>query len=322
MDLIDRYLSAVRWNLPRAAKADDILAELRDLIASRIEDREESLGRALSGAEISAVLRDFGHPLVVAARYGTQQSLIGPDLFPFYWFSLKIVLALTLVLLVLSGAAGILFEGHPVRSLAHAFDGAWWSLLGNAGLVTLIFAVIERTGWLTDHLKRWSPEHLPDLRDFQLKTKPKSAWEAGFEIVFGVGFLLWWAGLIPLPIAWSNVKGLVLTPDPIWIAMWWPILALMIARLAFNLVQWLRPRWKAVRIVLNLATTAGAVATLVLIYQTGHWITASSATLPAARVAEIERSANLGIHYAIIVVGVIWIFQCAKEVWVVTMARR
>src|SRR3569623_1476519 len=101
--------------------------------------------------------------------------------------------------------------------------------------------------------------------------------------------------------------------------MWWPILALMIARLAFNLVQWLRPRWKAVRIVLNLATTAGAVAMLVLIYQTGHWITTNSATLPAARVAEIERSANLGIHYAIIVVGVIWIFQCAKEVWVVAL---
>ena len=322
MDLIDRYLNAVRWNLPRAAKSDDILAELRDLIASRIEDREESLGRPLSDAEISAVLRDFGHPLVVAARYGTQQWLIGPDVFPFYWFSLKIVLALTLLLLVLSGAAGVLFEGHPVQSLAHAFAGAWWSLLGNAGLVTLIFAVIERTGWLADHLNRWSPEQLPDLRDFQPRTKRKSAWEAGFEIVFAVGFILWWAGLIPLPIAWSNAKGLVLAPDPIWSAMWWPILALMIARLAFNLVQWLRPRWKAARVGLNLATTAGAVATLVLIYQAGHWITASSATLPAARVAEIERSANLGIHYAIIVVGVIWIFQCAKDVWVATMARR
>jgi hypothetical protein len=58
----------IRWNLPRAAKADDIAAELRDVIASRIEDREESLGRPLAEKEVSALLREFGHPLVVAAR--------------------------------------------------------------------------------------------------------------------------------------------------------------------------------------------------------------------------------------------------------------
>ena len=46
MDLIDRYLTAIRWNLPRAAKADDVIAELRDLIASRVEDREELLACA------------------------------------------------------------------------------------------------------------------------------------------------------------------------------------------------------------------------------------------------------------------------------------
>ncbi|THD36098.1 MAG: hypothetical protein E7773_09195 [Sphingomonas sp.] len=322
MDLIDRYLTAIRWNLPRAANADDVIAELRDLIASRVEDHEESLGRPLDDKEISALLRDFGHPLVVAARYGTQQSLIGPDLFPFYWFSLKVVLALSVVLLIVSGAGDVLFGGHPVRAFAQAFGGAWWSLLGNAGLVTLIFAVIERTGWLTDHLNRWSPDQLPDLSDFTVKTKPKSAWEAVFEIAFGIGFILWWVGLVPLPIAWSNVQGLTLIPDPIWTAMWGPILALMLARLAFNLVQWLRPRWKAVRIGLNVATTAGAIVTLALIYRAGHWVTASSATLPAIKVAEIERSTNLGIHYAIIVIGVIWLFQCAKEIWIVAMARR
>ena len=44
MDLIERYLGAVRWNLPigkpMETRADDIIAELRDLIESRIEERE------------------------------------------------------------------------------------------------------------------------------------------------------------------------------------------------------------------------------------------------------------------------------------------
>ena len=324
MDLIDRYLTAIRWNLPREAKADDIVAELRDVIASRIEDREESLGRPLGEKEISALLRDFGHPLVVAARYGAQQWLIGPDLFPFYWFSLKVVLALSVVLLILSGAGDIVFGGHPLQSLAHAFGGAWWSLLGNAGLVTLIFAVIERTGWLTDHLNRWSPEHLPDLGDLTIKTtpKPKRGWESAFEVVFGIGFILWWAGLIPLPVAYTNVKGLTLTPDPIWTTLWGPILALLIARLVFNAVQWLRPRWKGMRGVLCVATAAAGVALLAMIYQAGHWLTATSATMPADRLADIDRSTNLGIHYAILVIGVIWVLQCAKELWALAMARR
>ncbi|MFX5752077.1 hypothetical protein ABTE32_21900, partial [Acinetobacter baumannii] len=75
MDLIERYLGAVRWNLP-SAKADDIVAELADLIAARIEDREEMLGRPLDKSEVSQILREFGHPLAVAGQYHGQQVLI------------------------------------------------------------------------------------------------------------------------------------------------------------------------------------------------------------------------------------------------------
>lgn len=322
MDLIDRYLTAIRWNLPRAANAEDVIAELRDLIASRVEDRQESLGRPLDEKEISALLRDFGHPLVVAARYGTQQSLIGPDLFPFYLFSLKVVTALSALLLVISAVADAAFSGHISLALIHSVNGAFWTLLSNAGLVTLIFAVIERTGWLTGHLARWSPEHLPDLSEFTGKAKRKSGWDAAWGVAFSLGFILWWTGLVPLPVAYTNVEGLTLTPDPVWMTMWGPILALMVVRLVLHLVQLLRPRWKSARAVLSVTTAAGAIVMLAIIYQAGHWLTASSATLPAGRVAEIDRHTNLGIHYAIIVIGVIWVFECAKELWALMAAKR
>ena len=213
-DLIDRYLTAIRWNLPRGANADDVIAELRDVIASRIEEREDVLGRPLDKSEVSAVLREFGHPLVVAARYGTQQWLIGPDLFPFYWFALKIVVAISALILVVSGVADAIFgQQNPIDALAHISGGAWWSLLGNAGLVTLIFAIIERTGWMKGHLNQWSPEQLPDLSD--LKLKQKSVWERVFEIAVGVAFLLWWAGVVQVPLVYTNAKGLSLTPAPV-----------------------------------------------------------------------------------------------------------
>ena len=83
MGLVERYLSAISAQ-PPCREADDIVAELGDAIASRIEDREEALGRPLTADEIEALVKDFGHPLVVAARYRNQQWLIGPEVYPFY----------------------------------------------------------------------------------------------------------------------------------------------------------------------------------------------------------------------------------------------
>ena len=321
MDLLDRYLNTIRWNLPRGSNATDILAELRDVIGSQIEEREDRLGRPLKDGELSALLHDFGHPLVVASRYGTQQSLIGPDLFPFYWFCLRVVLAIALAVGLVSDLAHALFGGEPmVRALAHAAGGLWWSLLANAGLVTLIFAVLERTGWLNSYLAKWKPEELPELPD--LKIKPQSAWHSAFEVAINIAFIMWWADAIPVQLPWTNVKGLEMTPAPVWAGLWTPILALAVARLVYNLVQWARPRWKTVRAVFSVATTAGALAIAWLLYQAGHWVTLSSATIPADKLAELDRSTNMGIHWAILVVGVIWIFQCLQELWRIYMARR
>ena len=44
MELLDRYLQAVRFWLPRKQQ-DDIIAELGDDLRSQIEEREASLGR-------------------------------------------------------------------------------------------------------------------------------------------------------------------------------------------------------------------------------------------------------------------------------------
>ena len=44
MELLDRYLQAVRFWLPKAQQ-NDIIAELGDDIRSQIEDKESALGR-------------------------------------------------------------------------------------------------------------------------------------------------------------------------------------------------------------------------------------------------------------------------------------
>src|SRR5579863_3784515 len=102
MDLIDRYLAAIRRCLPESFDhRDDVVAELGDELQSRIDEREAVLGRSLDERETAEVIKAFGHPRAVAARFESHQSLIGPELLPHYWYAVKMVLAIVLGLEVL-----------------------------------------------------------------------------------------------------------------------------------------------------------------------------------------------------------------------------
>src|ERR1700691_5600325 len=88
MELLDRYLQAVGFWLPQPQKRD-IIAELAEDIRSQIEEKESELGRTLDDAELEAILKRRGAPLLVAESYLPQRSLIGPLLFPIYRLVLK-----------------------------------------------------------------------------------------------------------------------------------------------------------------------------------------------------------------------------------------
>ena len=47
MQLIDRYLQAVKWMLPRKQQ-DDVVRELNDEILSRVEEKEDALALLLT----------------------------------------------------------------------------------------------------------------------------------------------------------------------------------------------------------------------------------------------------------------------------------
>lgn len=314
MNLLERYLQAVRRALPRA-KADDMVAELRDDLATRIEGREETLGRALSDEETSALLKDFGHPLVVAARYRPQQWLIGPDVFPFYKFVLQIVLLVVIGVQIAVAGTRILFADNPlVPVVGQAIGGIWMSLLISGAIVTLTFAVLERVGFPVNHLKIWTPESLPRLDE-----QGKSVWESVFEVTASVLFLSWWIGLIHLPWTWGY--GFRIEPAPVFYQLFWPILWLAVARLALNLIDWFRPAWKAVRGTIEVATTVTALVLLVVIYHAGHWATVSPLGMPAAKAAEIEASVNLSLKIALVVAAVVWVWQCLLVLWRLARGR-
>jgi len=315
MDLIERYLSAIKRNLP-ARNADDIVAELRDAIASRIEDREDELGRPLTSEEIAAAIKDFGHPLVVAARFRKQQWLIGPEVFPFYISVARIVLLTVAAIMVAVGVGQVLFgDREPLQALLQTIGGLSSSLLISLSIVTIVFAVLERAGFPAEHIGTWNPEQLPDVGDAQ-----PGPWKAAAEVALSLAFLLWWAGLFSLPIPAGSAEFRI-EPAPVFAELYWPILILAAARLLHNLIQWLRPRWKLVLGVTNALTAIGGLALLAMLYRAGHWATVVSTGLPAHEAAELQTSLDLALKIAIVVTGAIWILASLGALWSLSRER-
>lgn len=309
MDLIDRYLAAVRRNLP-ADKAADITAELEDELLARKEAREARIGRALDKEEASKLLKDFGHPLLVASRYRKHQYLIGPEVFPFYVAVMRVVLLVILAIFVAIGVANLLFSTHnPVQAMLQTFSGIWLSILGNVAIITIVFAVLERNGFPAEHLVNWIPDQLPKPVD-----KQPGPWESAFEVAGSIAFLLWWTGVINLPYA-TGSDQFRLEPDPVFHAWYWPILILASVQLVHNLMRWLLPSWRLLAQLLGVATAGAGLALAAMLYQAGHWATVVSTGMPAAQAADLDRALNLSFKITFVVIGVIATLGILRKLW-------
>lgn len=82
-ELLGRYITSVKMGLP-PDKAEDIGAEIRSNLQSLADDQAIELGRVPRPEEMSAILKQHGHPMIVASRYRERpgRGLISPDLFP------------------------------------------------------------------------------------------------------------------------------------------------------------------------------------------------------------------------------------------------
>src|SRR5688572_27523314 len=157
MDLIDRYLVAVRRQLPIGLQSD-IVQELGDSLRSEAEEQQGQLGHPLTADEQAALLRKRGHPWLMANRYLPQQHLIGPALFPYYRQALKIVVFwVVLPIVLIAGAIHAVYSPDILRAWGHALGGAWNGTIYAVGIVTIVFAVIDRQQVRINVLDNWNP---------------------------------------------------------------------------------------------------------------------------------------------------------------------
>jgi hypothetical protein len=159
MELIERYLHAVEFWLPKGQR-QDILAELAEDIHAQVEERQEALGRGLNGDEVAALLQARGRPVMVANRFQPQRSLIGPVLFPIYLFVVKTVGLFYLIPGFLVTAL-IYHAQHTgaswLRSLGVAGGDIWSAGLFALGILTAVFSGLQLSGFAERELINWNP---------------------------------------------------------------------------------------------------------------------------------------------------------------------
>ena len=328
MELLERYLQAVRRHLPWM-RQDDIIAELRANLEAQLEDKEAELGRKLTGAEVETWLKQMGAPIQVAARYQPQRSLIGPGLFPIYWFVLKLALGWCAVIYTIANVVEIVMSNSGAGALLRVALNLPGVLFINAAVVTLIFAAIELAGAripgkvekLTGMTPPWSPDILPPFAADADKGKRKRTYaHAVAEVIFGWIFLAW---LLLVPhhpfLLWGpGVYWLDALPyqlAPVWWTFYWWIVALNVIELAWHMADLLRGTWQGPRLALHFVkSVVGLAAIGLLLAAPGHALFLMKSSAVNAGDSNTLAQANLWTYRSFQIVAVITVLRLVWEV--------
>ena len=307
MQVLDRYLAAIARHLPKA-EAADIIAELRENLLSEIEEKEAELGRPLGAKELDALLTAFGHPLALAARYGKARYLIGPEIYPFWTATLRVVFgilaAIVVVGLIVAAASGELQSRQVADGLAQVVP----KFLSAFAIVTLVFAVMERS-WNGRMRLKWSPRQLPPPRSSGRKPLGIVS-----EMVAGAVALLWWTGfvqfsaLIPIP------PFVHIHLAHVWAELYWIIAAYWSAEIAINGLELARPRWVRLNAALSTAKWIAGCAILADLLQAGHWIDVNATVSPHA-LASMRHGFDKGMQLGILASLVVMAFKAVADGW-------
>jgi len=307
MQVLDRYLAAIARHLPKA-EAADIVAELRENLLSEIEEKEAGLGRKLNAKELDALLTGFGHPLAVAARYRKARYLIGPEIYPFWLATLRVVfgilVAIAVVGLIVAAASGELQSRQVSDGLVQIIP----NFLSTFAIVTLVFAALEWS-WNGRMKLKWSPRQLPQPRSSGRKPIGIVS-----EMVAGAVALLWWTGFIQFSALIPIPPFVHIHLAHVWAGIYWIVVAYWSAEFAINGLELLRPRWERLTAALAALKWVAGCAILLHLLQAGHWIDVNATVSPYA-LASMRHGFDKGMQLGILASLVVMAAKAAWDAW-------
>jgi hypothetical protein len=314
MELIDRYLQAVGFWLPKAQK-QDILAELAEDIRSQVEEKEAELGRNLNNSEVEAILKQRGSPIMVANRYLPQQHLIGPVLFPIYKFVLKIAWLFyfapwLVVQICLAGFAPAYRAGNPGAFIVVSLHAFWITAVYAFVFVTAAFALIEKYHLKSGFLEKWDPRKLPPVRDSNRIKRSSSI----TEIVALVVACVWWIEFMSSPVIVDRPE-LRVTLAAAWHYYFWWIVSLMAITAGVSCVNLLRPYWTRARASVRLTVDCVGWAAFAWWCKAGMVAEISIRNVSPEKTMQIVNAINLWMSRSVPVIASIGVIIAAMDVY-------
>lgn len=314
MNLLDRYLQAVRFFLPRRQQ-DDIVRELRENLLSQMEDRAEALGRPLSPLsedEQADILRRHGHPMLVAGRYRSHQRLIGPTFFPIYVVALQAGLAVALIVTIIAATITSIVDGDPVRACVAAFLAFPGRALMVFAWTTLGFAALDFAQSRLKLSHQWDPRSLPKVvKAADRLSRGRSLCEFHLSAASTVWVLLApWA-----PWLFLGPAAAFLEPAPIWRLAYLPVLLLTVASTMLSFINVARPYWTPARSLMRAGIHVGTLLISANLLRAGEWVVAAEGgRLPSgASPDQLVRLINTGFQIGLSVAMVVSVIELLRE---------
>jgi len=329
MELLDRYLEAVRKHLPWQ-RQDDIIAELRANLEAQLEEKEAALGRPLTKAEAEAWIKQLGSPMHMAAPYQPQQYLIGPAIFPIYRNVMKIALTWTAAVYCVANAVALLTKTPQMIDVVHAIANLPFVLLTTAAWVTLVFAAIEfavahqalKLPAVCSPSVAWSLASLPPLgTQANGGKRPKSFAVAVAEVIFGFIFLVWLLLVPGHPYLLMGpgaflIDALPYQLAPVWIPVFWCAVAVNVLQLGWHMENLIRGTWQKPQPILHYAAKAiGLIPLVLLLTAPDHAaILLKHPALDQARYGATLFTINTSIHWSVAIICAIVTIQLLWDI--------
>ncbi len=307
MDLLDRYLQAVKVALPKGNQ-DDIVQELKDSILSQVEEKEATVGRPVNEDELVEILRKMGSPAQLASRYREQQGLIAPTMMPIYWKVLKMALALALLVNVIA-AIVTAAAGRPLlESLAPIFRFPNIALATFAW-ITLAFVALHLIGAKFHTPDPWDPRKLPPV----VKTKRgKNRTESAAALLIGAIATVWWLVGLRNPVLIMGPGVAFMTFAPIWLKLYPVWIALGIAEVVRHSYEFAKPYASRQHLLLSLVPRFLSLITLYFLIRAGDLFVVNPNN-PAMEPA--MGAVNYGIRLGLMIAAVIALAKFLLDIW-------
>jgi hypothetical protein len=307
MELLDRYLKAVRGYLPKAQR-DDIIKELSEDIHSQIDEKEAELGHPLDESEVEAILRRQGNPLLVAGRYRQDsrsfsfgRQIIGPRLFPFYIKVLSFNLGITAIVLLVIFTA-LIAGGEPFSFLANVPTVFLYQLIIQFGIVTFIFALMDQR--LAKFPDRWDPRkpahpyHPSFGEPKDIRRVPRM--ESTSRLIALCIAVVWLRTAGQYPIVILGPAAAFLKLAPVWHQLYEPLMILALLGMVQAAVSLFRPDWVWLSSGARIAGRCAGLVIAIVLLRADTWVTAlDDASYPSATYLHVVAIVNQTFYWSL-----------------------